>query len=124
MSDCADMTTALARELTAGIKNEVEDLSAVFKKMAILKPAVEQISLEDITDDVVVMEDIPVTPVYKIYPVRSVFIIDDTMNTEINITEAPVPPSGLLSFVNRAKANRKNAVVADDSLFDFFEAAA
>ena len=38
MSDCADMTTALARELTAGIKNEVEDLSAVFKKMAILKP--------------------------------------------------------------------------------------
>ena len=37
MSDCADMTTALARELTAGIKNEVEDLSAVFKKMAILK---------------------------------------------------------------------------------------
>jgi hypothetical protein len=38
MSDCADMTTALARELTQGIRNEVEDLSAVFKKMAILKP--------------------------------------------------------------------------------------
>lgn len=37
MSDCADMTTALARELTQGIKNEVEDLSAVFKKMAKLK---------------------------------------------------------------------------------------
>jgi hypothetical protein len=37
MSDCADMTTALARELTQGIKNEVEDLSAIFKKMAILK---------------------------------------------------------------------------------------
>jgi hypothetical protein len=46
MSDCADMTTALARELTAGIKNEVEDLSAVFKKMAILKP-VEQLSIEE-----------------------------------------------------------------------------
>jgi superfamily II DNA or RNA helicase len=38
MSDCADMTTALARELTQGIKNEVEDLSAVFKKMAKIKP--------------------------------------------------------------------------------------
>ena len=37
MSDCADMTTALARELTQGIKNEVEDLSAVFKKMAKFK---------------------------------------------------------------------------------------
>ena len=41
MSDCADMTTALARELTQGIKNEVEDLSAVFKKMAILKSITE-----------------------------------------------------------------------------------
>ncbi len=38
MSDCADMSTALARELTQGIKNEVEDLGAVFKKMAKLKP--------------------------------------------------------------------------------------
>jgi superfamily II DNA or RNA helicase len=38
MSDCADMTTALARELTQGIKNEVEDLSTVFKKMAKFKP--------------------------------------------------------------------------------------
>ena len=38
MSDCADMTTALARELTQGIKNEVEDLSAVFKKMTKFKP--------------------------------------------------------------------------------------
>ena len=37
MSDCTDMTTALARELTQGIKNEVEDLSAVLKKMAKLK---------------------------------------------------------------------------------------
>lgn len=43
MSECQDMTTALARELTQGIKNEVEDLSAVFKKMAILKPVAEVI---------------------------------------------------------------------------------
>jgi len=53
MSDCADMTTALARELTAGIKNEVEDLSTVFKKMAILKPVAAQaaIQLEYTEDD-------------------------------------------------------------------------
>ena len=38
MSDCADISTALARELTQGIKNEVEDLGAVFKKMAKIKP--------------------------------------------------------------------------------------
>ncbi len=47
MSDCADMTTALARELTMGIKNDVEDLSAVFRKMAILKP------VDSIVDEIV-----------------------------------------------------------------------
>ena len=41
MSECQDLTTILAQELTLGIKNEVEDLSAVFKKMAILKPVAE-----------------------------------------------------------------------------------
>jgi hypothetical protein len=35
------MTTALARELTQGIRDEVEDLSEVFKKMAILKPDID-----------------------------------------------------------------------------------
>ena len=42
MSDCADMTTALARELTQGIEGEVEDLGAVFKRMALLKPVVSE----------------------------------------------------------------------------------
>jgi hypothetical protein len=46
MSDCADMTTALARELTQGIKNEVEDLSAVFKKMAVFKAEPNPIQIE------------------------------------------------------------------------------
>ncbi|MCR4719227.1 MAG: hypothetical protein K5768_06315 [Firmicutes bacterium] len=37
MSDCNDMTSQLARELTTGIRNEVEDIGAIFKKMAFLK---------------------------------------------------------------------------------------
>ena len=41
MSDCRDLTSQLARELTLGIQDEVENLSAVFKKMAILKPSRE-----------------------------------------------------------------------------------
>ena len=69
MSDCSDMTTALARELTQGIKDEVEDLSAVFKKMAVLKP-VEK------TEEVVVVE-----------PKPPVVIIDDTVLTFVNCTE-------------------------------------
>ena len=71
MSDCSDMTTALARELTQGIKNEVEDLSAVFKKMAVLKPVEE-------VEEVVIVE-----------PKQPVAIIDDTVLTYVNCT-API----------------------------------
>jgi len=46
MSECQDLTTLLAQELTQGIKNEIEDLSAVFKKMAILKPEMETLEVE------------------------------------------------------------------------------
>lgn len=42
MSDCTDMTSQLARELTMGIKDEVEDVAAMFKKMAVIKDDVEQ----------------------------------------------------------------------------------
>ena len=40
MSECEDMTTALARELAEGIRHEnaVEDIAASFRKMAILHP--------------------------------------------------------------------------------------
>ncbi|GHU93079.1 hypothetical protein FACS1894208_01850 [Clostridia bacterium] len=38
MSECADMTTLLAKELTLGIRNEVDDIAEIFRKMAILKP--------------------------------------------------------------------------------------
>ncbi|OQB11866.1 MAG: DEAD/DEAH box helicase [Firmicutes bacterium ADurb.Bin193] len=37
MSDCTDMTSQLARELTKGITGEVEDVAAIFKRMAIIK---------------------------------------------------------------------------------------
>jgi len=36
MSDCRDMTTLLAKELTLGIKAEVEDVAEAFKKMAVI----------------------------------------------------------------------------------------
>ena len=37
MSECEDMATLMARELTQGIRDSVEDLSALFKRMAIRK---------------------------------------------------------------------------------------
>lgn len=36
MSDCEDLTTQLARELVTGLKDNIDDLSASFRKMAIL----------------------------------------------------------------------------------------
>ena len=54
MSDCTDMTSQLARELTKGIRDEVEDVAAMFKKMAIIKDEnepEEDLSAYVITDD-------------------------------------------------------------------------
>ena len=52
MSDCQDLTTALVKELTLGIDN-VEDVSAIYKKMAILKPNKfkEELHTEDDTPE-------------------------------------------------------------------------
>lgn len=41
MSECQDMTTLLAKELTLGIKSEVEDIADAFKKMAIIHDTTE-----------------------------------------------------------------------------------
>lgn len=38
MSECEDMTSMMAKELMLGIKDSVEDVSAMFKRMALLKP--------------------------------------------------------------------------------------
>jgi hypothetical protein len=133
MSDCSDMTTALARELTAGIKNEVEDLSAVFKKMAILKPVAEQRILETIEDNtavadiVSVVDDDTIIDITPTTPVYSTFIIDDTSDIPTYITEAPVSMSGLLLFVNHTKqariSRRKDSVLFryDESPFDIYD---
>lgn len=139
MSDCADMTTALARELTQGIKDEVEDLGAVFKKMAVLKPvqpqdvpeikdentvirdsgaAVENMADADnsFDDNTVVCVDMPVYQGYS-------SITDDTSEMTVYSTNAPAPAIALLSFVNSTRPGRAawdGAVKeADGLLYDF-----
>ncbi len=60
MSDCADMTSQLAKELTLGIKNEVEDVAAAFKKMAVLKPSETAETAAPATEVVSAPEPLPV----------------------------------------------------------------
>ncbi|MCM1194292.1 MAG: hypothetical protein NC389_17950, partial [Acetatifactor muris] len=106
MSDCADMTTALARELTQGIKDEVEDLSAVFKKMAILKPETEQV-IVDTDRDISTIESGGAENVsVKKIPARKICVIDDTSGMTVYSTDAPTTSVALLSFVNGTKPAR------------------
>jgi len=60
MSDCTDMTSQLARELTKGIRDEVEDVAAMFKKMAIIKDENEP---EEDLSAYVIDDDAPQAPV-------------------------------------------------------------
>ena len=47
MSDCSDMTSQLARELTKGIRDEVEDVAAMYSKMAVIKESVKVLSVPE-----------------------------------------------------------------------------
>ena len=38
MSDVRDLTSQMAKELSLGIKDNVEDIAAAFKKMAVINP--------------------------------------------------------------------------------------
>ncbi len=46
MSDCEDLTTQLAKELMSGLKENVEELSESFKKMAIVNNRGERVPIE------------------------------------------------------------------------------
>ena len=66
--DCADMTSELAKELTKGIRDEVEDVAAMYKKMAILKDGTE--ADDDLSDYVIMDDDAPKT-VETVKPVET-----------------------------------------------------
>lgn len=53
MSECRDMTTLLAKELTLGIKSEIDDLSQAFKKMAVIheKPEMQNANATAVKSD-------------------------------------------------------------------------
>lgn len=57
MSDCRDMTSQLAKELTLGIRDEVEDVAEMFKKMAIINDRVGE--TEDMSRNMNLTEEKP-----------------------------------------------------------------
>jgi hypothetical protein len=128
MSDVADMTTALARELTNGIQNDVENLSAIFKKMAILKPVSDTASVVDVTDDneiigkAVFVDDVPAVLTQ----------ITDIAAQSAEIRKISASSSGLLSLLRhnpkpkptRTPKKKVTAIYENQlSLFDLMDAA-
>jgi hypothetical protein len=106
-----------------GIKNEVEDLGAVFKKMAILKPAAEK-------EDKAILVELEDTEIpAKSLPETSVAITDQPAQSAED-DEVFLPTADLFSLVHYASksvrtAKRKTAIFCEGqvSLFDFVEQA-
>ena len=70
MSECQDLTTLLAQELTLGLKNETEDIGDVFKKMAFLKPNEEEAAAEVIEGEASLLETIIEEPATESVPAK------------------------------------------------------
>ncbi len=70
MSECQDLTTLLAQELTLGLKNETEDIGDVFKKMAFLKPNEEEAAAEVIEGEAALLETIIEEPATESVPAK------------------------------------------------------
>lgn len=66
LSDCSDMTSQLARELTKGIRDEMEDVGAMFKKMAVIKDGNDP--EEDMSAYVIMDDEQAKTPAENIHP--------------------------------------------------------
>ena len=115
MSECQDMTTLLAKELTLGIRDEVEDIAETFKKMAIIKTDTEE---DENLDDYMIIPDEPVRNIIS-KPVKSP-IVKNTQADKIRVSDK-VRKSVELVVAASAKSKGKksnNYVENQITLFD------
>lgn len=95
MSDCEDLTTQLAKELVSGLKENVEELSSSFKKMAILGNRAES---KEITTPVITEQDKPASaPQVVAMPV--VTQIPHIIQTKTNGTQSDTGQLSLFDLV-------------------------
>jgi hypothetical protein len=142
MSECQDLTTLLAQELTLGIKDEVEDLSEVFKKMAIVKtdsePELETeleleseqaISSDDYADaDDLYLQHAEPNDQESIQSTKSPSNVDSRIPKPIKPTvfdEPTLSPIFSAAKTTNTKKNKKAVFIFQNqiSLFDFDEKA-
>ena len=73
MSDVRDMTSQMAKELAQGIKDNVEDIAAAFKKMAVINPERRKkiIEVRQETEPVLLQNSVPVEEPVRIQTVQA-----------------------------------------------------
>ncbi len=117
MSDCCDMTSELARELTKGIQGEVEDIAEMYKKMAILKDGTAD--EEDYSDYIIEPDAETKTDTVIVESVKVVSISDKIQQAVLLAKRA----NGVKE-AQQVKEVQRNYSFADSqlSLFDLLEA--
>ena len=110
MSDVKDLTSQMAKELAAGIRDNVEDIAAAFKKMAIINPNRKK-SVQEETD----VEGLPAPE-----------IVPEPHESSVRTAQTAAiweRYEGLLARTNEEKKKRKSKVAEVDenqlSIFDF-----
>ena len=114
MSDVKDLTSQMAKELALGIKDNVEDIAAAFKKMAVINPHREKVRPAALPIVAAVEESIePAVPI----------VVDTPVLKTLDAERKQAVYDGLLAKTieeRRKKKSKKN--LADESqlsLFDF-----
>ncbi len=117
MSDSCDMTSELARELTKGIKGEIEDIAEMYKKMAILKDGTAE---EEYYSDYIIEPDAETGN--ETVTVESVKVV--SISEKIQQAVLLAKRANSIKETKRVKEVETNYSFADSqlSLFDLLEA--
>ncbi len=102
MSDVQDMTSMMAKELTAGIRDNVEDIASSFKKMAIINPNREKAVVAKSTAPIAELPTAPSRPQLTYDPQKVAAI------------------EALIAEEQEKKAKRKKKAVVDENQLSLF----
>ncbi len=130
MSDCRDLTSQLAKELTLGIREEVEDIAAVFKKMAFLKTDEEKEEFAKIKAVRPIMEPIPMpVPVWEAVLGDGAIPTPEDIFNPLDVKPATSAPNVITipvttgSFIFASvKSVKKSSDITDDNQLSLFSA--
>ena len=95
MSDCEDLTTQLAKELVSGLKENVEELSSSFKKMAIIGNRAE---MNETSKTVITVQEQP-APAQQVVEVPAKTPIPHIIQTKTNGDQSDTGQLSLFDLV-------------------------